>query len=291
MTSTTRPTTRRPMIIGNWKMNLGGRDGLTRARRLLDQATPDSGSAQLVVLPPFTGLALLQQASGPGRGLEYGAQDMSPNDDGAFTGDISAAMLANLGCSYVLAGHSERREHHHEDDLTVNAKVRTALQHDLIPILCVGEGLDVRRTGNHVSHALAQLDAGLNGLSADQVARVVVAYEPVWAIGTGEVATPEDAQDVCAAIRYRVGEVYGQHVADQVRVLYGGSVKATTSAAITAKLDIDGALVGGASLDPDELMAIWQAACPQPAAGSPTVQHRTSTQITQKGQTHDSTRA
>ena len=250
---------RRPMMAANWKMNLGGPTGLDVTRQLLAavQSSPADGP-QLVVLPPFTVLGLLHQLNGDAdTRLEYGAQDVSPHNDGAFTGDISAAMLTDLGCRYVLAGHSERREHHGEDDSTVNAKVTTALRHDLLPILCVGEGLDVRRAGQHISHTLGQLDAALVDVAAADAGRMLVAYEPIWAIGTGQVATPDDAQEVCAAIRTQIGELYDPTT----------SVKAATSAAILSQPDIDGALVGGASLDPDELTAIWRSAAPV-AAGS-----------------------
>jgi triosephosphate isomerase (TIM) len=191
-----------------------------------------------------------------GLDLRYGGQDLSPHDSGAYTGDISGAQLAKLGCSFVAVGHSERREHHGEDDATVAAKVQAALRHALVPILCVGEGLDVRREGRHVQHTLSQLDGALEGLSGEQVAGVVVAYEPVWAIGTGEVATPQDAQEVCAAVRARVAERYGEDVAGALRVLYGGSVKKDNVGAIMSENDVDGALVGGASLDAEGFAAI-----------------------------------
>jgi triosephosphate isomerase len=188
--------------------------------------------------------------------LGYGAQDLSPYPSGAYTGDVSGPMLAKLGCTYVVVGHSERRQYHHEDDAVVNAKVKAALTHGLAPILCVGEGLDVRQAGQHVAHTLAQLDADLAGLTAEQLATVVVAYEPIWAIGTGEVASPEDAQEMAAAIRGRIAELYSPEVADATRVLYGGSVKSSNIASIMAQRDTDGALVGGASVDADEFAKI-----------------------------------
>jgi triosephosphate isomerase len=188
--------------------------------------------------------------------VEYGAQDVSTQDSGAYTGEISAAMLAKLGCSYVIVGHSERREHHAETDEVVNAKAHKALAAGMTPIVCVGEGLEVRQAGEHVAHTLAQVDGSLAGFSAEQVAGLVIAYEPVWAIGTGEVATPDDAQEVCAAIRERVREVHGDAAADGVRVLYGGSVKAANVAGIMDKGDVDGCLVGGASLQADEFSGI-----------------------------------
>jgi triosephosphate isomerase (TIM) len=169
---------------------------------------------------------------------------------------VSAPMLAKLGCSYAVVGHSERRQYHNEDDGLVNAKARAALGADITPILCVGEGLEVRKAGEQVSHTLAQIEGGLRKVSAEQARRLVIAYEPVWAIGTGEVATPADAQEVCAAIRTRVAELYSGDVADQVRILYGGSVKGGNIAGIMAQDDVDGALVGGASLDPGEFVKI-----------------------------------
>jgi triosephosphate isomerase len=165
-------------------------------------------------------------------------------------------MLAKLGCRYVVVGHSERRQYHQEDDAVVNAKVAAAYRHGLTPIVCIGEGLPVRKEGRQVPHTLAQLDADLAKVSAEQVASIVIAYEPVWAIGTGEVATPDDAQEVCAAIRVRLGELYSPAVATGVRVLYGGSVKAANVAGIMAQPDVDGALVGGASIDPGEFASI-----------------------------------
>jgi triosephosphate isomerase len=165
-------------------------------------------------------------------------------------------MLAKLGCTYVVVGHSERREYHGETDAVVNTKAVKTLAADMTPIVCVGEGLDIRQAGTHVEYTVAQIDGSLAGLSAKQVGGLVIAYEPVWAIGTGEVATPEDAQEVCAAIRSRVAETWSAEAAEAVRILYGGSVKAANIAAIMAQPDVDGALVGGASLQADEFAAI-----------------------------------
>jgi triosephosphate isomerase len=209
------------------------------------------------VLPPFTDIRSIQtMVDGDQLMMVYGAQDLSPHESGAYTGDVSGAMLAKLGCRYVVVGHSERREIHGEDDALVNAKVRQAIKHGLVPILCVGEGLDVRQAGQHVGHCVAQLKAALVDVPEAVLTTLVVAYEPVWAIGTGEVATPEDAQEVCAALRVALADVAGSGVADTVRVLYGGSVKASNVAAIMAMADVDGALVGGASLDADEFARI-----------------------------------
>jgi triosephosphate isomerase (TIM) len=169
---------------------------------------------------------------------------------------VSGRMLAKLGCHYVLAGHSERRRYHGEDDALINAKVKAALRHEITPVLCVGETLEVRQAGEAIGHTVGQLDGGLDGLSGEQVAGLVVAYEPVWAIGTGEVATPEDAQEVCGAIRGRISAVHGDEAASSARILYGGSVKSDNMAAIMAQPDIDGGLVGGASLDAREFVRI-----------------------------------
>jgi triosephosphate isomerase len=208
---------------------------------------------EVTLLPPFTHIRSVQTLiDGDRLLLKHGAQDLSPAENGAYTGDVSGAMLAKLGCSYVVVGHSERREHHNEDDELINRKVKAAIKHGLTPILCVGERLEVREQGNHVDHCTGQLLADLKGLKTDQVEKVVVAYEPVWAIGTGRVATPADAQEVCGAIRAALAEKYGADVANTVRILYGGSVKSGNIADLVVQDDIDGALVGGASLDPDE---------------------------------------
>ncbi|KQP64795.1 MULTISPECIES: triose-phosphate isomerase [Nocardioides] len=247
-------------MAGNWKMNLNHQEAVVLVQKLawtLQDKRHDFGEVEVVVVPPFTDLRSVQTlVDGDRLSVRYGAQDVSTQDSGAFTGEISAAMLAKLGCSYVVVGHSERREHHGETDAVVNTKAHKAHAAGMVPIVCVGEGLEVRRAGEHVAHTLAQVDGSLAGFTAEQVAGLVVAYEPVWAIGTGEVATPEDAQEVCGAIRARVREVHGDAAADGLRVLYGGSVKAGNVAGIMAKDDVDGALVGGASLQVDEFSGI-----------------------------------
>jgi triosephosphate isomerase len=247
-----------PLIAGNWKMNCNHLEAISLVQKLAFTLTDkDFRATDVVVLPPFTALRSVQTlVIGDRLRIGYGAQDVSPHPKGAYTGDISASMLVKLGCSYVLAGHSERRRYHLEDDELVNAKVKALLGADMVPILCVGEDLAVRQQGEHLPYVLAQLDGGLAGLRAAQVAGVVIAYEPVWAIGTGEVATPEDAQEVCAAIRARISGVHGGETAAGVRILYGGSVNADNIAAIMQQQDIDGALVGGASLDAGEFARI-----------------------------------
>ncbi|SFL07633.1 triose-phosphate isomerase [Geodermatophilus ruber] len=253
---------RRPLIAGNWKMHLTHLEAIGLVQKVvfsLKEAELDA--AEVVVLPPFTALRSVQTlVTGDKLEIGYGAQDLSQHDSGAYTGDVSGVMLAALNCRYVVVGHSERRAYHHEDDAVVNAKVQAALRHGLTPILCVGEGLEVRQAGRHIAHTTGQLDAALEGLPAEQVAGLVIAYEPVWAIGTGEVATPEDAQEVCGALRARLAERFGAETAAVVRILYGGSVKAANTAGILAGPDVDGALVGGASLDADEFAQICRTA-------------------------------
>lgn len=257
--ATTR-STRTPLMAGNWKMNLNHLEAVHLVQKLaltLADKKHDFDKVEVVVVPPFTDLRSVQtMVDGDRLRIRYGAQDVSTHDNGAFTGEVSASMLAKLGCSYVVVGHSERREYHAEDDSEVNAKAHKALDAGMTPIVCVGEGLAVRREGAHVAHTLAQVDGSLARFTGEQVAGLVVAYEPVWAIGTGEVATPEDAQEVCAAIRGRLADVHGADVAAGVRVLYGGSVKAANIAGIMAQADVDGALVGGASLQADEFGGI-----------------------------------
>ncbi len=252
--------TRTPLMAGNWKMNLDHHQATHTVQKLawtLKDAKHDFTSVEVAVLPPYTDLRSVQTLVDADKlELVYGAQDVSAHESGAYTGEISPLFLTKLGCTYVAVGHSERREYHHEDDALVNAKVTSALKAGLVPILCVGEPLEVREAGTHVEHTLAQLEGALAGLTAEQVAGLVVAYEPVWAIGTGKTATPEDAQELCAAIRGKVADLYDQATADAVRVLYGGSVKSSNVASIMAKPDVDGALVGGASLDPEEFAKI-----------------------------------
>ncbi len=250
--------TRKPLMAGNWKMNCNHLEAIRLVQDLAFRLSDaDYEAVDVVVLPPFTDLRSVQtMVDGDHLSLGYGAQDLSVHDSGAFTGEVSGPMLAKLGCGYVLAGHSERRQYHGEDDALVNAKVVAAHRNGLVPVLCVGEPLEVRQADGHLPHVLAQLAAGLSGLSAEQVATTVVAYEPVWAIGTGEVATPEDAQEVCAALRGWVSDQVGADVGHRVRVLYGGSMKADSAPGLMAKPDIDGGLVGGASLDAEEFVRV-----------------------------------
>jgi triosephosphate isomerase (TIM) len=252
--------TRTPLIAGNWKMNLNHIEAVGLVQKLawtLQDKRHDPARSEVVVLPPFTDLRTVQTlVEGDRLALEYGAQDVSPFDEGAYTGDVSATMLAKLGCRYVLVGHSERREYYGEDDKLVNAKAKKAVEHGLTPIVCVGEGIEVREELDQVAFTIAHVEEALGGLTLAQIGSLVVAYEPVWAIGTGRVATPEDAQEVCGAIREWVGQWYDEGIAQDLRILYGGSVKAANVRSIMAQPDVDGCLVGGASLVIEEFSAI-----------------------------------
>jgi triosephosphate isomerase (TIM) len=246
---------RKTFVAGNWKMNLNHLEAIALVQKIAF-SLPEKyyGKVDVAVLPPFTDIRSIQTlVDGDKLLLTYGAQDLSPYDSGAYTGDVSGPMLAKLGCRFVTVGHSERRQYHGEDDELVNKKVRASIKNGISPILCVGESLEVREAGEHVGHGCAQLIAGLKGLKVEQVKeQVVVAYEPIWAIGTGRVATAADAEEVCKALRETLADKYGAEVADAVRVLYGGSVKSGNIAELVACDNIDGALVGGASLQAEE---------------------------------------
>ncbi|MFF8602774.1 triose-phosphate isomerase [Streptomyces sp. NPDC015232] len=251
-------STRTPLMAGNWKMNLNHLEAIAHVQKLAFALTDkDYDAVEVAVLVPFTDLRSVQTlVDGDKLKIKYGAQDLSAHESGAYTGEISGAMLSKLKCAYVAVGHSERRQYHAEDDALCNAKVKAAYQHGLTPILCVGEELDVREAGEAVAHTLAQVEGALKDVPAEQAESIVIAYEPVWAIGTGKVCGADDAQEVCAAIRGKVAELYSQELADKVRIQYGGSVKSGNVAEIMAQPDIDGALVGGASLDADEFVKI-----------------------------------
>jgi triosephosphate isomerase len=251
---------RTPFIAGNWKMHLNHQEAVVLVQKLawtLSDKRHDYSKVEVAVFPPYTDIRSVQTlVDGDRLPIRYGAQNVSNHDDGAYTGEISGSMLAKLGCSYVIVGHSERRENYGETDEWVALKARQAFKHGLTPIVCVGEGLHVRQEGEQIAFTTDQVTRSLDGLTSEQVATLVIAYEPIWAIGTGEVATPEDAQEVCAAIRVQIRESYGDEAADAVRIQYGGSVKAANVASIMAQPDVDGALVGGASLQADEFAAI-----------------------------------
>ncbi len=245
---------RKPLIAGNWKMNLNHLEALSLVQKIaFSLPAKYFEKVDVTVIPPFTDLRSVQTlVEGDKLLLTYGAQDVSAKDSGAYTGEISGSMLAKLGCTFVVVGHSERRTLHGEDDATVLAKAKAALKHGLTPIVCIGEGLEIREAGDQVEYNLEQLRGSLKGLSAEDISKVVIAYEPVWAIGTGRVATPSDAQEVCGAIRSELAKLASAEVAAGVRVLYGGSVNAKNVGEIVAETDVDGALVGGASLKGDE---------------------------------------
>ena len=257
---------RKPLIAGNWKMNLNHFEAIALVQKIAF-SLPEKyfDKVDVTVIPPFTDLRSVQTlVDGDKLKLTYGAQDLSQHDAGAYTGEISGTFLAKLGCTFAVVGHSERRTYHGEGDALVAAKAAAALKHGLIPIVCIGEGLEIREAGEHVAYNVNQLKGSLAGLTAEQISTVVIAYEPVWAIGTGRVASAADAQEVCAAIRTELAELATPAIAEKVRVLYGGSVNAKNVGEIVGQADVDGALVGGASLDAEQF-AILSAI----AAGGP----------------------
>ena len=249
---------RLPLMAGNWKMYMNHLEAIALVQKLAFTLTDkDFDAVEVAVLPAFTALRSVQTLiDGDKLRISYGAQDISQYDSGAYTGEVSGPMLAKLGCDYVLAGHSERRQYHAETDELVNAKVQAALRSELTPILCVGESLEVRKAGEHTAFILGQIDRSLKGIPATAMAAMVIAYEPVWAIGTGQVATPADAEEMTSAIRSRISELHDADTAISVRILYGGSVKPDNVAPIMAQPDVDGALVGGASLDAGQFAQI-----------------------------------
>lgn len=249
---------RKPLIAGNWKMNLNHFEAIALVQKIAF-ALPDKyfDKVDVTVIPPFTDLRSVQTlVDGDKLRLTYGAQDVSQHDSGAYTGEISGAFLAKLGVTFAVVGHSERRTYHHEDDALVAAKALAALKHGLTPIVCIGEPLEVREAGNHVEFNVNSLRGSLAGLTAEQIGQTVIAYEPVWAIGTGRVASAADAQEVCAAIRTALAELSSKEIAAGVRVLYGGSVNAKNVGEIVGQSDVDGALVGGASLDGEQFATL-----------------------------------
>jgi len=249
---------RKPLIAGNWKMNLNHLEAIAVTQKLACLVNEkDYETSDIAVLPPFVDIRSVQTLiDGDRLQLLYGAQDLSPFPSGAYTGDISGAMLAKLGCTFVVVGHSERRSHHGESYALVNSKVKAALSVGLTPILCVGESDEIRSAQTHIEYVTDQLNGALAGITPGQVKKIVIAYEPVWAIGTGKSATAEDAQEMVQALRARIAKLANGPTASQVRILYGGSVKASLIKEIMACPDVDGVLVGGASLDPEEFAKI-----------------------------------
>ncbi len=249
---------RKPLISGNWKMNHNHFEAIQTIQKLAYALeSGDYAAVDVSVHPPFTDIrsvqTVLQADDVP---IALGAQNVHQADSGAYTGEVSPSMLAKLDVTYVIVGHSERRELFGETDEVVNAKAKAVLAAGMTPIVCVGETLEERNAGQAESKVAGQVAGSLAGFSADVVAALVVAYEPIWAIGTGETATPEDAQQMCGYIRGLVGDQWGSAAAGGVRIQYGGSVKPGNAPELMGQPDIDGALVGGASLDPDDFARI-----------------------------------
>lgn len=251
---------RTPIIAGNWKMfkTIAEATAFAQGAR---QGQADPG-VQKVICAPFTALPALAQEL-KGTGIALGAQNMHFEEQGAYTGEISPAMLEEIGVTYVIIGHSERRQYFNETDETVNKKVVASLKHGLVPIICVGESLEQREAGETAAVVRTQTEGALAGLEAAQVADVVIAYEPIWAIGTGKSSTAEDANETIAIIRSVIADKFGREVAEQVRIQYGGSVKPENIASYMAQPDIDGALVGGASLTADSYLQLVNGASQQ----------------------------
>ena len=245
---------RTPLIAGNWKMNLDHLEAISQVQKFAFALPKDYyEKVDVAFMVPFTDLRSVQTVvDGDKLQLTYGAQDISKHDSGAYTGEVSGEMLSKLGVTWAVVGHSERREYHGETDKLVSEKAAAAIKHGISPIVCVGEPLSVREAGTHVDYVVNQTRFSLEGLSAEDLKKTVIAYEPVWAIGTGKVASADDAQEVCAAIRQLVRELAGDEVADGIRILYGGSVRTDSVAEIVGKPDVDGGLVGGASLNGED---------------------------------------
>nr|VDG63586.1 Triosephosphate isomerase [Streptococcus thermophilus] len=253
---------RTPLIAGNWKMNHDHLEAISQAQRLAFALPKDYyEDVDVALTVPFTDLRSLQTlVQGDNLQITYGAQDVSAHESGAYTGEISAPMLAKLDCTWVVVGHSERREYHAESNELVSQKAKAALSQGITPIICVGEQLDVREAGDHVNFVVEQTRESLAELETSQLSEIVIAYEPVWAIGTGKSASAEDAQEICKAIRGLIAELAGDDVATGIRILYGGSVKTDTIADIIGQPDVDGGLVGGASLDGEDFAKLVAAA-------------------------------
>lgn len=247
-------------MSGNWKMNHNHLDAIQVVQKLSYKLNPgDYDAVDVSIHPPFTGLRSVQTVLDADRiPIALGAQNCHWEEKGAFTGEVSAPMLAKLNVDYVIVGHSERRELFGETDADVRRKLEAVQAQGMTPIVCVGETLEERESGSTEGKVTGQVEAAFTGLPGDRVSTMVVAYEPIWAIGTGKTATPEDAQATCGLIRKVVGSLFDSSVADAVRIQYGGSVKPSNTADLMAQPDIDGALVGGGSLDPEEFSAIVQ---------------------------------
>lgn len=249
---------RKPLIAGNWKMYKTGPQAAELANRLKSLVS-DVTDVDIMVAPPFTALGVVAEILKESI-IDLGGQDLFWEVEGAYTGEISASMLKSAGCTHAVIGHSERRQYFGEANATVNRKVRAALVGGLIPVVCIGESETERESNQTFSVVQEQLEKGLEGLGPDEAQRIIIAYEPVWAIGTGKTATTGQAQEVHEFIRRRMETAHGNSVASAVRILYGGSVKPENTSDLMAMADIDGALVGGASLDADSFAAIVRSA-------------------------------
>ena len=251
---------RKPFVVGNWKMNTDSQSSVSLAKQIASGSSEMAGQGvRVAVCPPFIYLQAVARALSASS-IAVGAQDLYIETKGAFTGEISASMIKDIGCSYVLCGHSERRHVIGESDELINKKVTAAINGGLLPIFCVGEMLEEREASRTSEVVSGQMKSGLAGLGAEKVSAVTVAYEPVWAIGTGLTATPQQAQEVHALIRELLTEMYGGQPAEEIPILYGGSVKPENAAELMAERDINGLLVGGASLKADDFVAIIKAA-------------------------------
>ena len=252
---------RNRMIAGNWKMNKTYTEGVELAEGLASELKDGTGSVDVVVCPPAVDLKgvseVIEQKKAP---FALGAQNVYWEESGAYTGETAPDMLTNVGATYCIIGHSERRGYFHETDEEINKKAKALMAHGIVPISCCGEPLEVREAGKHVEFVVDQIKKATEGLEITDPSKYVVAYEPIWAIGTGKTATADDAQEVCGAIRKTLAEIFGQETADGIRVLYGGSAKPNNVAGFLEKEDVDGALVGGASLKADSFAAMVKAA-------------------------------
>ena len=251
---------RKPLFSGNWKMNLNHFEAIQLVQKLSYALTKDDIEAvDISIHPPFTDLRSVQTVLEADKiPIALGAQNCHWEDNGAFTGEIAPSMLEKLNVSYVICGHSERRQQFGETDEQVNQKVKAILKAGMTPIMACGETLEQRENGEMEAHIIEQVTEGLRGVKADDVASMVVAYEPIWAIGTGMTATAEDAQEVCALIRREIAELYNQYTADKIRIQYGGSVKPMSAGELMRQPDIDGALIGGAALKADDFAGCIQ---------------------------------
>ena len=252
---------RNRMIAGNWKMNKTYTEGVVLAQGLAKELADGTGDVDVVVCPPAVDLKgvaeVIEQENAP---FALGAQNVYWEESGAFTGETAPNMLTNIGATYCIIGHSERRGYFGETDEDINKKAKALMAHDIVPISCCGEPLEVREAGKHVEFVVDQIKKDTEGLEITDPSKYVVAYEPIWAIGTGKTATADDAQEVCGAIRKTLADIFGKETADGIRVLYGGSAKPNNVAGFLEKEDVDGALVGGASLKADSFAAMVKAA-------------------------------